>query len=639
MTNASTQNGIKSRGRVVRAFGNLLHVQFEGDIRQGEVAMVIVGDLKLKSEVIEISGTEAKIQVFEDTREIKQGSPVEFTGDLLEAELGPGLLQSIFDGLQNPLEKVAVEAAMFLPRGLYLPPLNRTVLWDYTPEAKIGERVKRGMLLGTTPEGRFQHHIMVPFSLYGIYTITWVIEPGAYPVDAIVARAEDEDGREYAFTMVQKWPIKIPLSEGERIKPSKMMDTGLRSIDTQLPIMKGGTFCSPGPFGAGKTVIQHHLAKYSAVDIVIMCACGERAGEVVEILREFPHLIDPHTQETLMTRTVIICNTSSMPVAARESSIYMGMTIAEYYRQMGLDVLLLADSTSRWAQALREMSGRLEEIPGEEAFPAYLASRLAEFYERSGVLDLECGKQGSVTVGGAVSPAGGNFEEPVTQATLSVVGAFIGLSKARSDSRRYPAIDPLISWSKYIGDVTKLFESKVEGWGGMVQAASNMLKNGELIGKRMEVVGEEGTSLDDLILYLKAELYDFSYLQQNAFDKEDSYCPVDRQVDLFQLVHKVIDTRFTFDSHHAARIFFLHLQNQIKNLNFIPYQSEEYKAALLKIIENIEVAATPIKNMKTLLRNTEAQDTIPPQLEDLLESSQELDSDLLGISGELVPQT
>lgn len=590
MTHTTEHIQAKRTGIVVKAFGNLLQVKFEGDIRQGEVAMVLLGDLRLKAEVIEVAGDEAKIQVFEDTKEICYGTKVEFSGDLLEAELGPGLLQSIFDGLQNPLEDVANAAGLFLPRGLYIAPLDRTSRWEYIPSAKVGQRVKRGSTLGTTLEGRFHHHIMVPFALYSSYTLTWVIAPGSYTIDTVVAKAEDADGREYAFTMVQKWPIKNALIAGERVKPSKMMDTGLRAIDTQLPIMKGGTFCSPGPFGAGKTVIQHHLAKYSSVDIVIVCACGERAGEVVEILREFPHLIDPHTQETLMTRTVIICNTSSMPVAARESSIYMGMTIAEYYRQMGLDVLLLADSTSRWAQALREMSGRLEEIPGEEAFPAYLASRLAEFYERSGVLDLEHGKQGSVTVGGAVSPAGGNFEEPVTQATLAVVGAFLGLSKARSDSRRYPAIDPLISWSKYIDDVTGLLESKVEGWGSMVENAGKMLRKGEEIGKRMEVVGEEGTSLEDLIIYLKAELYDFSYLQQNAFDKEDAYCPLERQIDLFQLIQTVFDTHFIFASHDAARTYFLQLQNQIKNMNFIPYESGEYKAVQSKITEAIEVA-------------------------------------------------
>ena len=580
----------KAAGRVVKAFGNLLQVQFEGHIRQGEVAMVELGDTFLKGEVIEIVGNEAKIQVYEDTKGIKYDTPVHFTTDLLEAELGPGLLSAILDGLQNPLEEVANASGFFLPRGLYLPAIDRKRHWDYVPTTKSGQVVTRGDTIGTTMEGRFQHHIMVPFRLFGRYTITWVIKPGSYSVDTVIAKAKDEKGREYEFTMIQKWPVKIPLSQGEKIKPDEMMETGLRIIDTQFPVMKGGTFCSPGPFGAGKTVIQHHLAKYSSVDIVVMVACGERAGEVVEILREFPHLIDPHTNETLMTRTVIICNTSSMPVSARESSIYMGMTIAEYYRQMGLDVLLLADSTSRWAQALREMSGRLEEIPGDEAFPAYLASRIAEFYERSGLIALKDGEHGSVTIGGAVSPAGGNFEEPVTQATLSVVGAFLGLSRERSDSRRYPAIDPLISWSKYVDEVGKELDHRLPSWSLIVKKAEKTLRQGNEIGKRMEVVGEEGTAIEDMVIYLKAELYDFCYLQQNAFDQEDAYCPLDRQIELFKIMNRIFEKHFKFHSHDDARQFFLSLQNEVKNMNFLPFQSAKYKNAYEKIEKTIENA-------------------------------------------------
>jgi V/A-type H+-transporting ATPase subunit A len=589
--NASTQTHKEEkrpRGKVVKAFGNLLQVEFEGNILQGEVAMVQIDGVQLKGEVIEIAGNEAKIQVFEDTRDVKLNTPVHFINSLLDAELGPGLLSSIFDGLQNPLEGVADASGFFLPRGVYLKPLDRTHHWDFEPAVKLKQVVERGDTLGTTLETRFQHHIMVPFSMYGRYTITWVIASGSYTIDTVVAKATDEQGKEHAFTMVQRWPIKSALVEGERIKPTSMMDTGLRIIDTQFPIMKGGTFCSPGPFGAGKTVLQHHLAKFSSVDIVIVVACGERAGEVVEVLREFPHLIDPHTGETLMTRTVIICNTSSMPVAARESSIYMGVTIAEYYRQMGLDVLLLADSTSRWAQAMREMSGRLEEIPGEEAFPAYLASRIAELYERSGMMSFKNGKQGSLTIGGAVSPAGGNFEEPVTQATLSVVGAFLGLSRERSDARRYPAIDPLISWSKYVGDVSRELEEKVPLWGQMVKRADNILRMGNEIGKRMEVVGEEGTAIDDMVIYLKAELYDFAYLQQNAFDKEDAYCPLKRQIPIFQLINKIIEMQFKFRTHDEARDYFIALQNLLKNLNFMPFESQIYKDSLVKIKAMIE---------------------------------------------------
>jgi len=578
-------------GKIVKAFGNLLHVEFEGNIRQGEIAMIDLDGVSLKSEVIEIVGGEAKLQVFEDTRGVKLGTYVEFSSALLEAELGPGLLTSIVDGLQNPLEQVANATGLFLTRGTYLPALDYKKKWDYHTTCKEGDVLQRGEELGFTMEGRYHHSIMLPFSRRGKYKITWVVKDGSYPIDTVVAKAEDSQGNEHSFTMVQKWPIKNALFAGEKVRVEEMMDTGLRILDTQFPVMKGGTFCSPGPFGAGKTVLQHHLSKYSSVDIVVVCACGERAGEVVEVLRTFPHLNDPHTNEPLMNRTVIICNTSSMPVSAREASIYLGATISEYYRQMGLNVLLLADSTSRWAQAMREMSGRLEEIPGEEAFPAYLSSRIAAFYERSGVVQLPNGKTGSLTIGGAVSPAGGNFEEPVTQATLAVVGAFHGLSRARSDARRYPAIDPLISWSKYQEMVGDLLEDKLKGWGRLTRLGEKMLRDGDDIGKRMEVVGEEGISIHDMVSYLKGELYDFAYLQQNAFDKEDAYCPLDRQVPLFKLVGKVFDTEFSFDGHDSARSFFLSMQNEIKNMNFMPYGSEQYHTAYGNIEEKINQQA------------------------------------------------
>ncbi len=574
-------------GRVVKALGNLIHVEFEGDIRQGEVVMVDLGKVSLKAEVIEIAHKEAKIQVFEDTRDIKLDTPVEFTSTLLDAELGPGLMGSILDGLQNPLEKVADVTGLFLTRGTYLPPLDRERRWDYHPTAQEGDVLERGDALGHTMEGRFHHQIMVPFSLHGKFTLTWVIKPGSYTIESVVAKAQDAEGNEHEFKMVQKWPVKMALFDGEKIKPERMMDTGCRIIDTQFPVIKGGTFCAPGPFGAGKTVLQHHLSKYSSVDIVVVVACGERAGEVVEVLRTFPHLTDPHTNEPLMNRTVIICNTSSMPVSAREASIYMGVTIAEYYRQMGLDVLLLADSTSRWAQAMREMSGRLEEIPGEEAFPAYLGSRISAFYERSGMVRLRNGKIGSLTIGGTVSPAGGNFEEPVTQSTLAVVGAFHGLSKIRSDARRYPAIDPLISWSKYIDEVAKEMDNRLKGWSDIVKKAFRILREGDEIGKRMEVVGEEGISMHDMVIFLKSELYEFCYLQQNAFDKEDAYCPLQRQIPLLSLVQQIFDTDFVFEAHDEARSFFLELQNEMKNMNYMPFESERYHRTYNHLLERI----------------------------------------------------
>lgn len=576
-----------SRGYVVEAYGNLLRVRFEGVVRQGEVAYVSVEDTWLKAEVIEVINQEVKIQVFEETEAVYRGAPVIFSGNLLEAELGPGLLTSIFDGLQNRLDILA-ETNFFLQRGQYVNALCRETLWEYTQHVSVGDVLVRGDVLGIVKEGDFDHKIMVPFTCYKEVTITWVISSGTYTVDTVIAKARDIDGKEYNFTMIQKWPIKQALFEGMKMPPREIMDVGLRILDTQIPVLKGGTFCTPGPFGAGKTILQHHLSKYAAVDIVIMCACGERAGEVVEVLREFPHLTDPHTGKSLMCRTCIICNTSSMPVAARESSVYLGITLAEYYRQMGLHVLLLADSTSRWAQALREISGRLEEIPGEEAFPAYLASRISAFYERSGVVRTKNGDEGSLTICGAVSPSGGNFDEPVTQATMSVVGAFCGLSKARADARRYPSIDPMISWSKYLNKVSDILENRVKGWGQNVKKADALLKTGAEIGKRMEVVGEEGISMEDMEIYLKAELYDFCYLQQNAFDPVDCYCPFDRQIELFSLMVRIFNEKFNFDCSDSARGFFLELQTKIKTLNGCVFNSDEYREGMNVIIKLLE---------------------------------------------------
>lgn len=585
-------NTLKATGSVTEAFANLLHVRFEGNIRQGELVKVKVGSESLLGEVIEIAGTIAKVQVFEDTRGVKLNTPVEFLDHLLEAELGPGLLTSIFDGLQNPLEKVALATGVYLTRGVYITPLDREKHWDYQPTAKVGDQLQRGDYLGFVKEGRFDHQIMVPFSFFGKVTITSLTKAGSYTIDTVVAKGDDEKGNPVEFTMVQRWAVKNPLMAGKKIRPTQMMETGLRILDTQFPVLKGGTFCSPGPFGAGKTVMQHHLSKYSAVDIVIIVACGERAGEVVEVLKTFPDLPDPqYGNEKLMNRTVMICNTSSMPVASREASVYMGAAIAEYFRQMGLDVLLLADSTSRWAQAMREMSGRLEEIPGEEAFPAYLASRISAFYERAGVIRLKNGKTGSMTLGGSVSPAGGNFSEPVTQASLAIVGAFYGLSRARSDARRYPAIDPLISWTKYLAEVGKDLEPRYQNWVNKVHSSAHILRASDEIGKRMEVVGEEGIALDDMMTYLKGELYEFSYLQQNAFDTEDCYTPFDRQIEMFSLIQKIFDTQFEFETHHAARKFFLNLQNELKNMNFLPFQSEKYKDAMEAIENKIGVKA------------------------------------------------
>ena len=556
-------------GKVIGVNGNLLKVEFENPVILNEVAYAQLSgtEVKLKAEVIRVRGNQAELQVFEDTTGLKIGDSVEFTGDLLSVELGPGLLTQVFDGLQNPLPALAEECGFFLQRGRYLDPLPRDIKWDFTPTVAVGDTIESGETLGTVPEGLYEHRIMVPFSFEGKWIITEIAPAGAYTVEKVVATLRDEKGNTRNCQIMQKWPVKVPIQcYTERLRPEESMATKLRTIDTFFPVAKGGTYCIPGPFGAGKTVLQQVTSRNAEVDIVIVAACGERAGEVVETLREFPEVIDPRTGKSLMERTLIICNTSSMPVAAREASVYTGVTLAEYYRQMGLDVLLLADSTSRWAQALREMSGRLEEIPGEEAFPAYLESVIASFYERGGVVRLKNGDKGSVTIGGTVSPAGGNFEEPVTQATLKVVGAFHGLSRSRSDARRYPAIDPLESWSKYPSVVS------VEE----LAAANQMLRNGNEVGQMMKVVGEEGTSLDDFIVYLKSEYIDNTYLQQNAFDDIDSNNSIDRQRFVFSLLLELMGANLHFSDKAEARTFFQRISQQCRDMNGCIYETEEF---------------------------------------------------------------
>ncbi|MEW5722822.1 MAG: V-type ATP synthase subunit A [Thermodesulfobacteriota bacterium] len=566
-------------GRVVAAYGNMVTARFDQDVRQNEVAFVKPADgSRLKSEVIRVQGDLCNLQVFEDTQGVKTGDEVEFTGDLLNVELGPGLLKMIYDGLQNPLPELARQAGLFLKRGLYLESLDRTTLWDFTPQVERGDQVAAGDVLGTVPEGKFTHQVFVPFSFQGRATVKEVANPGLHKVSDTICEVEDETGRRHALTMIQRWPIKIPLRHApERLLPVEPLVTGCRIIDSFFPVAKGGTACIPGPFGSGKTVLQQLISRYADVDIIVVAACGERAGEVVETLREFPHLEDPYTGKTLMDRTVIICNTSSMPVAAREASIYTAVTIGEYYRQMGLDVLLLADSTSRWAQALREMSGRLEEIPGEEAFPAYLQSRIAEFYERAGIVRLYDGRNGSVSVIGTVSPAGGNFEEPVTQGTLAVVGAFLGLTWARSNARRFPAIDPLISWSKYLDQMKARLNEADPAWVNLIKKSLALVFEGNEVKKRMDVVGEEGTSLADFMVHLKAEFLDTVFLQQNAFDAVDAYNTMERQITTFRRVAEVLDHEFEVTNKDQAREVFFKLSALFKNWNASAFKSEEYR--------------------------------------------------------------
>ncbi len=555
-------------GRVTGINGNLLSVKFDGNVSMNEICYVKADGVALKSEVIRIRGSIAQVQVYEMTGGIKCGDEVEFTGEMLSANLGPGLLGQIYDGLQNPLPLLAERAGWFLERGVYADSLDTDKKWDFTPSARVGDILHAGEYIGSVPEGAFTHRIFIPFYLLGSYTLKSIAEKGSYTINDTVAVITDEHGQDIPVTMSFRWPVKRAIKcYDERLAPTEPMETKVRLIDSFFPVAKGGTYCTPGPFGAGKTVLQHTTSKYADVDIVIIAACGERAGEVVETLTEFPELTDPKTGRSLMERTIIICNTSSMPVASREASVYTSVTLAEYYRQMGLNVLLLADSTSRWAQALREMSGRLEEIPGEEAFPAYLESYIAAFYERAGYVRLPDGNTGSVTIGGTVSPAGGNFEEPVTQATLKVVGAFHGLSRERSDSRKYPAIDPLISWSKY---KTVISPEKSD-------FCKNILRHGDEIGSMMKVVGEDGTGISDYIIYLKSEMLDAVYLQQNSFDPIDASCGADRQRYVTDKLIYVLGSEYSLTDKDSARGFFNRMRQKFIDWNYTEFKGESFE--------------------------------------------------------------
>ena len=563
-------------GYVAGVNGNLIKVNFDGSVRKNEVGYVLVDDKRLKGEVIRINDGVASMQIYEMTNGIKVGDPVEFTGELMSVDLGPGLLTQVYDGLQNPLPQLAEQCGFFLERGVYLDAIPDRD-WEFTPTVAAGDSVKAGSTVGTVPEGLFTHHIMVPFTLKGAdWTVKSIKEKGTYNVHDTICVIENSKGEEKELSMIFTQPIKQAVKcYAEKLRPTEPLVTKIRCIDSFLPVAKGGTFCTPGPFGAGKTVLQHMQAKNSDVDVVIVAACGERAGEVVEVLKEFPELTDPKTGRSLMERTIIICNTSSMPVAAREASCYTAVTLAEYYRQMGLDVLLLADSTSRWAQAMREMSGRLEEIPGEEAFPAYLESTIAAFYERAGKVRLDDGTIASITIGGTVSPAGGNFEEPVTQATLKVVGAFHGLARERSDASKYPAIHPVDSWSKYKGVVDM----------DRVNEARGMLIRSTEINQMMKVVGEEGTSSEDYIMYQKGELLDSVYLQQNSFDPIDAADPPERQRREFDRLYDALVKTYDITDKKDIRAFFNQLRQEFLDWHGFEFETPEFEQQEQKILD------------------------------------------------------
>lgn len=571
--------------RVIAAQESLVTIEVaEGPIVMNEVGFICVDEDRLKAEVLRIRGRTADMQVFEDTGGIRPGDKVELTGGLLSVELGPGLLGQVFDGLQNPLAVLAERYGFFLKRGTDVFPLDLTKKWEFRQTANIGDRLVPGQAIGTVQEGAFTHKIMVPFGEPDEVELTWV-QNGLFTLKDTVARIKTAQGVEREISLVQRWPVRRALPANmlrrrfaERLYPFEPITTTQRIIDTFFPIARGGTACIPGPFGAGKTVLQSLISRHSTVDIVIIVACGERAGEVVETIKEFPTMTDPRTGGSLMDRTIIICNTSSMPVAARESSIYTGVTLGEYYRQMGFNVLLIADSTSRWAQAMRETSGRLEEIPGEEAFPAYLESNIKNIYERAGVIRCPDKSVGSLTMIGTVSPAGGNFEEPVTQATLATVKTFLGLSYDRAYKRFYPAIDPLISWSRYLDQLEDWFRKNLsETWTGDVRHLQDLLVKGDSVYQMMQVTGEEGISIEDFVTWQKSLFLDMVYLQQDAFDAVDASMKLDRQLRSFLLVSNITGRTYNFTDKDAVREFFTRLTGLYKNYNYSPEGSSDYE--------------------------------------------------------------
>ena len=570
---------MKTKGIVTGIVSNLVTVQVDGPVAENEICYILSGGTKLMAEVIKVNGNAASVQVFESTRGLKGGDTVEFEGKMLEITLGPGLLSSVYDGLQNNL---ATMTEVFLQRGEYTEPLDREKTWDFQPLAKPGDKVEAADWLGEVKEGWLPHKIMVPFSFRGEYTVKSIKEAGAYNVDTVIATLVNEAGEEVPVTMTQKWPVKLAVKGyKEKPRPNRIMETGVRVIDTMNPIAEGGTGFIPGPFGCGKTVLQHAIAKQGDADVIVMAACGERANEVVEIFTEFPELIDPHTGRHLMERTTIICNTSNMPVAAREASVYTAMTICEYYRAMGLKCLLLADSTSRWAQALREMSNRMEELPGADAFPVDLSAIISNFYARAGMVVLNNGQTGAVTFIGTVSPAGGNLKEPVTESTKKAARCFYALEQNRADQKRYPAVGPLDSYSKYLDypEIVAYLDQTVEhGWVEKVLHAKNVIRRGKEASEQINILGDDGVPMSYHVNFWKSELVDFVILQQDAFDAIDALCPLERQRFMLDLVLEICDKEYEFEDFEKCRYFFKNLINELRQMNYSAWQSEQFEA-------------------------------------------------------------
>ncbi|MBO7575819.1 MAG: V-type ATP synthase subunit A [Bacteroidales bacterium] len=569
---------MSTKGKVTGIVSNLVTVAVDGPVAENELCYISVGGEKLLAEVIKVNGEKASVQVFESTRGLKNGNDVEFLGKMLEVTLGPGLLSGIYDGLQNNLQTMT---GVFLKRGEYTDPLDRKALWAFTPIAKPGDRVIAADWLGEVKEGWLPHKIMVPFAFQGEYTVKSVAPAGEYTVDQTIAVLTGADGEDVNVTMTQRWPVKLAVrAYREKPRPSKIMETGVRCIDTFNPIAEGGTGFIPGPFGCGKTVLQHAIAKQGDADVIVMAACGERANEVVEIFTEFPELVDPHTGRKLMERTTIICNTSNMPVAAREASVYTAMTICEYYRAMGLKCLLLADSTSRWAQALREMSNRMEELPGQDAFPVDLSAIISNFYARAGQVVLNNGQTGAVTFIGTVSPAGGNLKEPVTESTKKAARCFYALEQSRADQKRYPAVNPIDSYSKYLEypEIKEYLDTTIQpGWTEKVLRAKNYVRRGREMADQINILGDDGVPMSYHEAFWKSELIDFAFLQQDAFDAIDALCPLERQKFMLDLILALCDRPFEFENFDECRVYFKDLINTLRQMNYTKFQSAEFK--------------------------------------------------------------
>ena len=569
---------MKTTGKVSGIVSNLVTVTVDGPVAENELCYIDLSGTRLLAEVIKVNGDKASVQVFESTRGLKNGDSVEFLGRMLEATLGPGLLSSIYDGLQNDLTTME---GVFLKRGEYTEALDHGKLWEFTPIAKPGDKVVAADWLGEVKEGWLPHKIMVPFAFEGEYTVKEVAPAGEYNIDKVVAVLTDASGEDVEVTMTQKWPVKVAIKGyREKPRPRRIMETGVRVIDTFDPIAEGGTGFIPGPFGCGKTVLQHAIAKQGEADVIVMAACGERANEVVEIFTEFPELIDAHTGRHLMERTTIICNTSNMPVAAREASVYTAMTICEYYRAMGLRCLLLADSTSRWAQALREMSNRMEELPGADAFPVDLSAIIATFYSRAGMVVLNNGKTGAITFIGTVSPAGGNLKEPVTESTKKAARCFYALEQNRADQKRYPAVSPIDSYSKYLEypEIIEYLDEKIEkDWVDKVLKAKNIVRKGKEMADQINILGDDGVPMSYHEAFWKSELIDFAFLQQDAFDDVDALCPMERQKYMLDLILDICDRSFEFEDFEQCRNYFKQLINILRQMNYSRFDSEQFK--------------------------------------------------------------